>query len=153
MLPLQSKKVTIHKSHRKSLSLLDQTQVTLTLAAMRMKYMSVPFTGEFLTNSYIYSLTSEFVSTCWALHIVSAVYSYSVAVSLCPPGLQSKWMEGRTAQTEVGNGSDNAEMGMGRPQFSCVDCALRAGLSLCVFFVKCLLSFLPTGGDNKNRKD
>lgn len=41
MLPLQSKKVTIHKSHRKSLSLLDQTQATLTFA-MRMKYMSVP---------------------------------------------------------------------------------------------------------------
>lgn len=116
MLLLQSKKVTILKSHRKSLSLLDQTQATLTLAAMRMKYMSVPlFTGEFLTNSCIYSLTSEFVSTCWALHIVSAVYSCSVTVSLCPPGLQSKWMEGRTAQTEVGNGSDNAEMGLGRP--------------------------------------
>lgn len=63
-------------------------------------------------------------------------------------------MEGRTAQTEVGNGSDSAEMGMGRPQFHMsVDCALRAGLSLFVFFVKCLLSFLPTGGDNKNRKD
>lgn len=151
MLPLQSKKVTIHKSHRKSLSLLDQTQATLTLAAMRMKYMSIPFTGEFLTNSCIYSLTSGFVSTWWALHIVSAVYSYSVTIFLCPPGLQSKWMEGRTAQTEAGNGSDNAdEMGMGRPQFHLsVDCALRAGLSLFVFLWNVFSLSCPQEGTTK----
>lgn len=147
MLPLQSKKVTIHKSHRKSLSLLDQTQATLTLAAMRMKYMSVPSFYWGISDQQLQSL-----SALAGLCTVSAVYSYSVTVSLCP-GLQSKWMEGRKAQTEVGNGSDNAEMGMGRPRLHMsVDCALRAGLCLCVFFVKRLLSYLPTGGNNQNRK-
>lgn len=63
-------------------------------------------------------------------------------------------MEGQNSLVRLGNGSENAELGLGRHRlYTAMDYALRAGLCLSLFLLKWLLSFLPLGRDNKNRKD